>query len=100
VSGRIQQLLKQGEYAPQSVLDAARDNALKEHAEALLYMYGDLAEGVAELVFADTEPFRGGFPEAEEKVSALLDQPEYLEDLNERLAVMAGAYKEDTEIMP
>src|SRR5699024_11781444 len=59
VSGRIQQLLKQGEYAPQSVLDAARDNALKEHAQTLLYMERDLAEGVAELVFADTEPFRG-----------------------------------------
>ena len=28
VSGRIHQLLKQGEYAPQSVLDAARENAL------------------------------------------------------------------------
>ena len=32
VSGRIHQLLKQGEYAPQSVLDAARENALQEHA--------------------------------------------------------------------
>ena len=29
VSGRIHQLLKQGEYAPQSVLDVARENAIK-----------------------------------------------------------------------
>ena len=99
VSGRIQQLLKQGEYAPQSVLDAARDNALKEHAQTLLYMERDLAEGVAELVFADTEPFRGGFPEATEKVSALLDQPEYLADLNERLAGLAEAFEMDKELM-
>ena len=35
VSRRIHQLLNQGEYAPQSVLDVARDNALKEHAQAL-----------------------------------------------------------------
>ena len=33
VSGRIHQLLDQGEYAPQSVLDAARSNAVKEHAQ-------------------------------------------------------------------
>ena len=33
VSGRIHQLLKQGEYAPQSVLDVARENAVKEHAQ-------------------------------------------------------------------
>ncbi len=99
VSGRIQQLLKQGEYAPQSVLDAARDNALKEHAQTLVFMERDLAEGVAELVFADTEPFRGGFPEATEKVSALLDQPDYLADLNERLAGLAEAYETDKELM-
>ena len=51
VSGRIHQLLKQGEYAPQSVLDVARSNAVKEHAQTLAYMKGDMAEGVAELVF-------------------------------------------------
>jgi hypothetical protein len=45
VSGRIQQLLNQGEYAPQVVLDAARGNALHEHAEALSFMEGDMAEG-------------------------------------------------------
>ena len=42
VSRRIHQLLNQGEYAPQSVLDVARDNALKEHAQALAYMKGDM----------------------------------------------------------
>jgi len=51
VNGRIQQLLNQGEYAPQVVLDAARGNALTEHAQALAYMEGDMAEGVADLVF-------------------------------------------------
>ena len=50
VSGRIHQLLDQGEYAPQSVLDAARSNAVKEHAQALAYMKGDMAEGVADIV--------------------------------------------------
>mgnify|MGYP000517842173 CR=1 FL=1 len=40
VSGRIHQLLDQGEYAPQSVLDAARSNAVKEHAQALAYIEG------------------------------------------------------------
>ena len=99
VTVRVQQLLNQGEYAPQPVLDAARGNALKEHAEALLYMERDLADGVAELVFADMEPFHGGFPDMVEKVRVLLDQPEYLADLNERLAGLAEAYKEDPEIM-
>lgn len=55
VSGRIHQLLRQGEYAPQVVLDAARLNALEEHATVLAYMKHDMAEGVAEIVFGDTE---------------------------------------------
>ena len=55
VSGRIHQLLDQGEYAPQSVLDAARSNAVKEHAQALAYMKGDMAEGVAEIVFDEED---------------------------------------------
>ncbi len=99
VSGRIHQLLKQGEYAPQVVLDAARDNALKEHANALAYMYQDMAEGVAELVFEDVEVFRGGFPDKVERLQALLAQPEFLKDLNERLAGLAEAYSLDKEIM-
>ena len=37
VSNRIHELLRQGEYAPQAVLDAARQNALQEHAQTLAY---------------------------------------------------------------
>ncbi len=99
VSGRIHQLLRQGEYAPQVVLDAARENALKEHADALAYMYQDMAGGVAELVFEDVEVFRGGFPDKVERLQALLAKPEFLEDLNERLAGLAEAYAMDREIM-
>ena len=83
VSGRIHQLLKQGEYAPQVVLDAARNNALKEHANVLAYMYQDMADGVAELVFEDVEVFRGGFPDKVERLQGLIAQPEYLSDLIE-----------------
>ena len=99
VSGRIHQLLKQGEYAPQVVLDAARNNALKEHANVLAYMKQDMAEGVAELVFEDVEIFKGGFPGTVEKLMGLIAQPEYLSDLIERLEGLAEAYKEDPEIM-
>ena len=56
VSNRIHELLRQGEYAPQAVLDAARQNALQEHAQTLAYMERDLADGVAEAVFQDPPP--------------------------------------------
>lgn len=99
VSGRIHQLLQQGEYAPKSVLDAARGNALHEHAEALSYMERDMVEGVAEMVFADTSIFSGGYPELTERLAKLIDQPEFLADLNERLLGLAEAYAEDKSVM-
>ena len=99
VSGRIYQLLQQGEYAPKSVLDAARGNALHEHAEALSYMERDMAEGVSEMVFADTSIFSGGYPELTERLAKMLDQPEFLADLNERLLGLAEAYAEDKSVM-
>ena len=99
VSNRIHELLRQGEYAPQAVLDAARQNALQEHAQTLAYMERDLADGVAEAVFQDTEIFRGGFPELTDRLAGLLDDTEFLTDLNERLSALGEAYAEDKDLM-
>ena len=101
VSGRIHQLLKQGEYAPQSVLDVARENAIKEHAQALAYMKADMAEGVAELVFdeEDLPHLHSIYPEITDYLEEKLTEPEWLADLNERLEGLAMAYEEDKSIM-
>ena len=99
VSNRIHELLRQGEYAPQAVLDAARQNALQEHAQTLAYMERDLADGVAEAVFQDTEIFRGGFPELTDRLAGLLDDATFLTDLNERLSALGEAYAEDKDLM-
>ena len=99
VSNRIHELLRQGEYAPQAVLDAARQNALQEHAQTLAYMERDLADGVAEAVFQDTEIFRGGFPELTDRLAGLLDDTDFLTDLNERLSALGEAYTEDRDLM-
>ena len=101
VSGRIHQLLDQGEYAPQSVLDAARSNAVKEHAQALAYMKGDMAEGVAEIVFdeEDLPHLRSIYPEITDYLEEKLEDPQWLSELNERLDALAEAYEENRFIM-
>ena len=101
VSGRIHQLLKQGEYAPQSVLDVARENAIKEHAQALAYMKADMAEGVAELVFdeEDLPHLRSIYPEITDYLEEKLSDSQWLSDMNERLEGLAMAYEEDKSIM-
>lgn len=101
VSGRIHQLLDQGEYAPQSVLDAARNNAVKEHAQALDYMKGDMAEGVAEIVFdeEDLPHLHSIYPEITDYLEEKLEDPQWLSELNERLDALAEAYEENHSIM-
>ena len=101
VSGRIHQLLDQGEYAPQSVLDAARSNAVKEHAQALAYMKGDMAEGVAEIVLdeEDLPHLRSIYPEITDYLEEKLEDPQWLSELNERLEALAEAYEENHSIM-
>ena len=101
VSGRIHQLLDQGEYAAQSVLDAARSNAVKEHAQALAYMKGDMAEGVAEIVFdeEDLPHLRSIYPEITDYLEEKLEDPQWLSELNERLDALAEAYEENHSIM-
>ena len=101
VSGRIHQLLGQGEYAPQSVLDVARSNAVKEHAQALAYMKGDMAEGVAEIVFdeEDLPHLRSIYPEITDYLEEKLEDPQWLSELNERLDALAEAYEENHSIM-
>ena len=101
VSGRIHQLLDQGEYAPQSVLDAARSNEVKEHAQALAYMKGDMAEGVAEIVFdeEDLPHLRSIYPEITDYLEEKIEDPQWLSELNERLDALAEAYEMDSSLM-
>ena len=101
VSGHIHQLLDQGEYAPQSVLDAARSNAVKEHAQALAYMKGDMAEGVAEIVFdeEDLPHLRSIYPEITDYLEEKIEDPQWLSELNERLDALAEAYEMDSSFM-
>ena len=63
----------------------------------MAYMERDLADGVAEAVFQDTAIFRGGFPELTDRLAGLLDDTDFLTDLNERLSALGEAYVEDAD---
>ena len=101
VAGRIHQLLKQGEYAPQPVLDAARGNALEEYANALAFMERDIEADHKHLLFdeSEMEMFTGIFSDEIEKVSRFLDRQENLDSLVARLRSFAALYENNREMM-
>ena len=47
----------------------------------------------------NTEIFRGGFPELTDRLAGLLDDTDFLTDLNERLSALGEAYVEDKDLM-
>lgn len=83
------------------MLDKAQDNAIKEHAQALAYMKGDMAEGVAEIVFAekDLPHLRSIYPEITDYLENKMKDPAWLSELNKRLSGAANAYKKNKTIM-
>ena len=82
-------------------MDAARSNAVKEHAQALAYMKGDMAEGVAEIVFdeEDLPHLRSIYPEITDYLEEKIEDPQWLSELNERLDALAEAYEMDSSLM-
>ena len=82
-------------------MDAARSNAVKEHAQALAYMKGDMAEGVAEIVFdeEDLPHLRSIYPEITDYLEEKIEDPQWLSELNERLDALAEAYEMDSSFM-
>jgi len=101
VSGRIGQLLRQGEYAPQPVLDAARGNALTEYANALAFMERDIVPEYKSILFdeSEMEMFTGGFPDEVDKVSHFLNRQDNLDSLVVRLRSFAALYEDNREMM-
>lgn len=74
VSNRIHELLRQGEYAPQAVLDAARQNALQEHAQTLAYMERDLADEDFQEAMQKYLSEKWNMPKKEDVVSEIIEK--------------------------
>ena len=99
VTDRMHQLLQQGEFAPQAMLEGARDYVLKASAQALVYMERDVEQEYKPLLFDDPDLFAGTFPEAVERVAAFLEAQENIGMLTARLQTFAEQYAQNREMM-
>lgn len=98
---RIRELLQQGIYVPQEILEDAVPNAVSEAAKELIYMAEEL-EATVKSSLRKSELFffpQGGHPVWEEVVQLALFNPEDRKDLLEDLETLTKAYAEDPEIL-
>ena len=99
---RIRDLLDLGRYMPQSEIDRALDFERTQLAEALLHLYGDIANDNRERYFPTLKPVyevHGGFPEMNAVAKKLLEQPDSLQALADECRVFVSAYGENRDIL-
>ena len=92
-------LFNRGAYASQLVLDSARENAVREAANAYVEMQRELDTDVLNKIFGEDVLGRFIYPEVREKAFDALKEPQILERICEKVRKTEEAYREDPEIL-
>ena len=100
VSGRIHQLLKQGEYVPQEMLDQALENALQESALALCYMVDDFSSNeLKEQYFSEYALYDGIYPDKVDRIAEKLKDDGFLHSIISELSMLEEGLAEAPTIL-
>ncbi len=100
-AARIGELLEQGRFAANVELAEAPGYELRQAAEALWFLCGDMSAEAREQGWLPTirENYRGGFPDATERLSKLLKDPDTRQTLATELEAFTAAWRQDSELM-
>jgi len=95
-------LLRDGMFASQDTIDAARDNEFQELAEKLWYLCREFSELAIEGNFLPSvcAAYRGqGFPESTKQIAQLLKTPAARQDILRELAAFTDAYESNPGLL-
>ncbi len=97
---QVSELLEDGIYAAQEILDTARANEYQELASRLWYLRQNLSDEAVERGFLPhVSKLYGGFPDSTEEIAGLLEKSAGRDVFIFELAEFARAYEEDRELM-
>lgn len=92
---RISEMLENGEYCSQDVIDRAADNDMKDIADKLWYLHQDCEVEY----FIPDEMFKGGFPESTEIIKASLADSATLQKYIDGLEDLIRQYEQDRNVL-
>ena len=98
VAERIEELLNDGQYVTQDILDNVEVYERQEIAETLWYLHRDLSDDIKNQFF-DEEIFKGGFPDSTNNIAQLLDDLKEREMIIDSLQELNSAYEQDPTIL-
>ena len=95
VAERIGEMLENGEYCSQDIIDRAADNEIKDIADKLWYLHQDCEVEY----FIPDEMFKGGFPDSTERIKASLTDSETLQKYVDGLEDLVNQYEQDRDVL-
>ena len=99
-AAQISQLLKNGQFASQDNIDAARDNEFRELSEKLWYLRQNFSDEAREKGLLPTiDALYGGFPDSTEKIAALLKDPSERAKIAQEVKQLASAHQRNPELL-
>lgn len=98
VAERIEELLRDGQYVPQDILDKAGAYERQELAQTLWYLHQDFSDKSRNQFF-DEEIFKGGFPDSTSFIAQQLSDSNEVIKITNSLQDFAHAYEEDPELL-
>ncbi len=100
-AARIGELLEQGRFATNVELVEAPGYERRQVAQSLWYLCGDMSDTARDGGWLPIlrENYKGGFPEATERLRKLLEDPEGRQTIMDELTLFAQAWREDASLM-
>lgn len=92
---RISEMLENGEYCSQDIIDRAIDNDMKDIAGKLWYLHQDCEVEY----FISDEMFKGGFPDSTERIKASLTDSATLQKYIDGLEDLIRQYEQDRNVL-
>ena len=98
---RIGELLEQGQFATNVELSEAPGFERRQVAESLWYLCSEMSEEAIEQGWLPTlrENDTGGFPDATERLTMLLEDPEARQSFASEIEAFSAAWKQDASLM-
>ncbi len=99
VSERISEMLENGCYCSQDIIDRATDKDIKDIADKLWYVHQDVSADYRDRFPIDEEFFKGGFPDSTVRIKNSLTDKETLQKYISGFSEFVKMYEEKRDVM-
>ncbi len=95
---RVSNMLENGEFCSQDIIDSAAEKEIKDISEKLWYLHQDINYDIYEY-FIPKDMFKGGFPESTERIKIALLDKETLQSYIDGLTQLVTDYEQNRDIL-